>query len=250
MKILKHILPIILFVFANCGQPSTKEKLSDSTQLPVDTITSKSIDATEKEINASPTLIIADSATNALNALVMSLFNNVIADSSNYYKVEMKDYFDEYEGQDEMKKYTWYFDSEFSIAYSKYSYQNGAMFKPDVIEFIARNDSIICVLETSFINDDDVVKTAWHIQNGGVTVTQSKYSNEKIESIAADYGKSKQDSWEAHFDALKSTLVEDEQPKSGNEQVYFLSIRKPKHAELVDYKEVIIPKAVYDKLKQ
>jgi hypothetical protein len=216
----------------------------------VDTITSKSLDTAEKGINPAPTPIISDSAANALNAIIMSQFNKVVADSSKYYKVKMKDYFDEYEGQDEMKNYTWYFDKEFSIAYSKYSYQNGAMFKPDVIEFIVHNDSIICALETSFIYDDDVVTTIWHIQHDGVTVTQSRYSNEKIESVAADYGKSKQHSWEVHFDALKSTLAEDEQLRTGDEQVYYVSIRKPKHAELVDYKDVTIPKAVYDKLKQ
>ena len=180
------LFPIFFLFLTNCSQPTSKEKLSDSTQLAVDTTSSKMLNATETAIKPEPILVITDSAANAMNALVMSLFNNVIADSSNYYKVEMKDYFGEYEGQDEMKKYTWYFDKEFSIVYSKYCYQNGAMFKPDVIEFIVRNDSIICVLETIFINDDDLVKTVWHVQKGGVTISQSRYANEKIKSVAPE----------------------------------------------------------------
>jgi len=249
MKSLKYNVPIIFLAIINCSQPSSKEKLNDSTHLRVDTLISKSSGTIEEVIKPKPIPAISDSSANALNALVMSQFDKVLADSSEYYKVEMEDYYDEYEGQDEMKKYTWYFDKEFSVVYSRYSYQNGAMFKPDVVEFIARNDSIICTLETSFAYDDDIIITVWDVQNGGVKINQSRYSNEKIESVAADYGKTNKNSRDANFDVLKSTLNEAEERK-GEEEVYYISIRKPKHAELVDYKEVVIPKVVYDKLKQ
>jgi len=250
MKTEKCLLFITLIIFAGCNQPGTKGDTTDSTQLTTESVPLETLRPAETIVKSEPTPVISDSAANALNAFVASQFKNVLADSSKYYKVEMEDYYDEYEGQDEMKKYTWYFDKEFSIAYCKYSYQNGAMFKPDVIEFIARNDSVICTRETSFVYDEDVITTLWDVQNGGVTINQSRYSDEKIESIATDYGKTKQNSWEVHLDALKGALENDEEPRTGDEDVYYIMNRRPKHAELVDYTEVIIPKAVYDRLEQ
>lgn len=51
-----------------------------------------------------------------------------------------------------------------------------------------------------------------------------------------------------NLDALTSTLAEEE--TKTDVEVIHISIRKPKHAGLEDYKEVIIPKVVYDKLRQ
>lgn len=253
MKIDNHLLFVILIIITSCNQPSSKEEVSDSTQLPTDTVVSRDRKSVEPVTEPEPVLIIADSTANALNALVNSKFSTLfqaLADSSNYYKVQMEDYFDEYEGQAEMQKYIWYFDKEFSIVYSKYSYENGAMFKPDVTEYFSRNDSLICTIETSFVRDEDKSITVWDIQKGGVKLNWSRYSNkiETVESIVADYGKNNEASWDVNLNALKSTLAEEE-PITGDEEIYIISIRKPKHAELVDYKEVIIPKAVYDKLK-
>lgn len=185
------LLFITVIIVASCAKPNSKTETIDSTQLATDTLASKVVNSMETVIEPEPTLVISDSTANALNALVNSKFNALCQDSANYYKVEMKDYYDEYEGQDVMQKYTWYFDKEFSVVYSKYSYQNGAMFKPDVTEYIVRNKSIECTIETSFVNDDDKSITVWDIQNGGVKLNWSRYSKkaESVEPIAADYSK-------------------------------------------------------------
>jgi len=250
MKIEHGLLLTILIIFNSCNQRNTKGETADSTQLGTDTVASKAVNPMETVIEPEPALVIPDSAANALNALVNSKFNSLSQDSSNYYKVEMKDYYDEYEGQDVMQKYTWYFDKEFSVVYIKYSYQNGAMFKPDVTEYIVRNNSIACTIETSFVHDDDKSITVWDIQNGGVKLNWSR-SSEKVESvepIAADYSKKNQNVLDVYLDALKSTLAEEE--TRTDVEVIHISIRKPKHAGLEDYKEVIIPKVMYDKLRQ
>ncbi len=258
MKKVKYFsVLIILIFFASCNPPNSNMETTDSTQLTTVAVPSETLNSegTATKPEPEPELVISDSTANALNTLVGTQFNTLyqlLSDSSNYYKVEMEDYYDEYEGQDEMEKYTWYFDKEFSVVYSKYSYQNGAMFKPDVIEYIARNNSIICTIETSSIYDEDKFITIWDVQNGGVKLKYSGYSKkiESVEPLAADYSKTNQNTWDMNFDALKTTLAEEVKPRTGDEEVYTILIRKPKPAELVDYKEVIIPKALYDKLKQ
>jgi hypothetical protein len=171
MKTESYLLLIILLVFTRCNQPSTKGETADSTQHSTDTVFSKTLDSVETAVKQEPVFVISDSAVNALNALVDSQFNalyQAVADSSNhYYKVEMEDYNDDYEGQDSRLKATWYFDKNFSIVYAECGYQNGAMEKPSVIEYAVKDNQITSVKETGDFNssgDNSFIR--WDAQNG------------------------------------------------------------------------------------
>jgi hypothetical protein len=57
------------------------------------------------------------------------------------------------------------------------------------------------------------------------------------------------DEHDSNLSLLKTTLSKEELITS-DEEVYSIEIREPKHADLVDYTYVTIPKAVYNKLRK
>ncbi len=236
-------------VLASCTAKKTSEKLlQDSTRL-----TTASLDSAVNQTNPEPAIVISDSATQVLRALVDSRLDtvyNALSDSANFYKVELIEYYDEYEGQDEMKRYIWFFDKQFSIAYSKYSYQNGAMQNPDIKECITQNNIVTCVKESGDSNTyGNLLFTIWDAKSGGTQFDWSTYSKgvESIKPLLENYSEQVQQNWDSNLLTLQS-FIESEEPTNDNE-TYLLLKEVPKHADLVDYTKVTIPKAVYHKLK-
>ena len=201
-----------------------------------------------------PPLVLSDSSSSALNDLVSAQFERVykeLADSANYYKVSMADYFDEYEGQNEIWFTTWYFDKAFSIVYARHTDQTGGMERPYVTEYIIREGSIVCVKEDSDDSGKAYERTVvlWDRQAGCVRMGIKSYGNPVIskEPMVANYAATTQKSWEVNLSTLKQTLEKggDQDPVS---DTYSIRIEEPKPSELLDYTEVTIPKPVYDKL--
>lgn len=93
--------------------------------------------------------------------------------------------------------------------------------------------------------------TKWNVKLGGVKLNWSEYWKKvkSIEPVPDGYAANIQDECDSHLNLLTSTIEKEERITS-DEDIYTVNIRVPKHAELVDYTYVTIPKAVYIKLKQ
>ncbi|MEJ0056751.1 MAG: hypothetical protein WDN75_14500 [Bacteroidota bacterium] len=194
-------------------------------------------------------LVISDSNAQAINDLVNAQLEKIYADTATFYKATYIDYYDEWEGQAEMKITTWYFDKDLAVVYSNYSYQNGAMEKPDETEYVLRNDSTIGVKEDYYSAYEERLITLWTAQKGGVKLTWTTYSNaiKSAAPIPDDYAAKTQDSWNSSFDLLKSILAAGPiEPDSRG--ICTILEEKPKQAELTDYTRMTIPKIVVDKL--
>ncbi|HOX81524.1 MAG TPA: hypothetical protein PLJ60_05125 [Chryseolinea sp.] len=216
-----------------------------------------SVDSTvAEEVKPELALIISDSTANALSTFVDAKFDTLyqaLADTSNYYKAILEDYFDEYEGQDQKKIIESYFNKKLMLVYIKYTFESGSLDQPEITEYILTDEKISSVKnESEFYGPDNGrTFTKWNVQLGGVKLNWSEYWKEvkSLDPVPDGYAAKIQDECDSHLSLLKSTLDEEEN-FTGDENIYTISIRVPKRAELVDYTEVTIPKAVYHKLKQ
>lgn len=245
---MKKNIGILVFIFVGCTQPSSETSVQDSTSsVGVDSIVETSDPIQSKTPAPEAPIVISDSAANALNTLVNSQFESIYHDTANYYKVVFIDYYDEWEGQAEMKETTWYLNNEFLIVYGTYSYQNGAMEQPDVTEFAVKKDSVTATKEFSLTGYEEKALTRWAVQKGGVIL---KLYFEQIKSIApvpVDYGEEIQKTWDINLTTLRSTVISED--LSADQEIYTILKEVPKPAELMDYTKWIIPKVVYDQLK-
>lgn len=240
----------LCLMFSCSPTTSTETTLQDTTATATLTDTASLVISKTSE----PVFSIADSAAVALKAIVDSKFETMfqaLADSANYYKVVYEDYFDEWEGQAEMKRTTWFFDKELNAVYIKFSYENGAMEKPDVSEYLATNNIITAARnESDFETPRNRAFTVWSAETDGLVVNWSSYSEEaeSIEPLPKDFAKDSQGWWDSYMDDLKS-LTNDEEHLIKGDDVYTILVETPKPAELMDYTKLIIPKAVYDKVR-
>ncbi len=240
----------LAYVVLACSAPPSQEtaSLKDTTvaALSTDSVKPEPIDVVEKP--KEQLLTISDSSTSRLNDLVTSQFAKFYADSANYYKVVLTDYFDVYEGQNEMTITTWYNDRDFAIAYYRKSYQNGAMGFPDIDEYLLKDNVIISAKgERDDSGDKEFLR--WDVEAGGVIIVWSR-ALDKIQSskaIRSNYLKDSQAAWTASMEALpyeldKEKIVEDD----GNMITLLTEKRKP--SELMDYTRVTISKVLFDRL--
>ncbi|CAN5469404.1 hypothetical protein BH09BAC3_BH09BAC3_37170 [soil metagenome] len=243
-------LCFLIYLVLACSAPPSQEtaSLQDTTAaaLSTDSVRPDVTDVLEKP--KEQPLTISDSSASRLNDLVTSQFAKFYADSANYYKVVLTDYFDEYEGQDEMTITTWYYDQDFSIAYSRKSYQNGAMRLPDIDEYLLKDNSIVSAKgERDDRGDKEFLR--WDVEAGGIILVWSSVFD-KIQSskaIRSDYLKVSQAAWTASMEALPYELDKEKIVKDDGNMITLLTEnRKP--SELMDYTRVTISKVLFDRL--
>jgi len=127
------------------------------------------------------------------------------------------------------------------------------MDKPDVVEYILKNNVVICTKEDIYDLGEVQARTSiiWDAQSGGVRLTYSTNDHKIVsqEVITDDYSKASNSTLEVDYNLLETMLdMEGYSPPDGKE-IYTILKEVPKEAELVDYTMVIIPKVMYDKLK-
>lgn len=252
MKIrqMKTFITVALCMLVGCSKPSSETAVQDTvTEVVAVDSSSKTVETIESAELETP-IVISDSAANALNTSVSSEFEKIYLDTTNCYKVVWIDYYDEWEGQWELKQSTWYFTKDFSIIYGTNSYENGAMERPTEIEFVVSDNQVTYTKEIYYTGSSgDKSLTRWDAKNGGVILNWSDYFEkiESVESVPVDYGKNVQNTWDSNLSTLLNTVENED--LSGDEEVYSVLKEVPKPAELTDYTKLIIPKAVYNKLK-
>jgi hypothetical protein len=241
---------ILLCAWISCSRPSPETPVQDTVAIVETVATLDSIIETTETAKPEVPIVISDSTANAINTLVNSKFEIIYTDSVNYHKVILLDYYDEYEGQAEMRESIWFFNKELSIVYGIYSYQNGAMEKPDVTEFAIRDNQIVHTKGISYSGYKEKTLTRWDVQSGGVILKWSDTFErmESIEPVPNDYIERNQVAWDVNWNTLTSTLKENEDYTS-DDDIYTIYIEVPKPSELVDYKKIIIPEVIYNKLR-
>lgn len=257
MKLIQCL--IFLSVLIGCSaKPSVETTYQDT--LTVDSIGAGATEDMVVELIEPPAkpepIIVTDSAANVLKNLVDAKFDSLyllLTDTSIFYKVELEDYYDEYEGQDQKKTIEWYFNKSLSVVYAKYIFESGSLEQPEVTEYILDDEKILYVKNDSKLYGPDYGRSfiKWSLLSGGVKLNWSEYWKKvkSIESIPEDYLKTIQEEWDANLSLLIVTINKEEEI-TGDEDVYSIDIRVPKHAELVDYTSVTIPKQIYKKLRE
>jgi len=201
-------------------------------------------------------IIVTDSTANVLKNLVDAKFDSLyqlISDTSLFYKVELEDYYDEYEGQDQKKTIKWYFNKSLDPIYVHYIFESGSLDQPEITEYIISNEKIHALKKEARLYGPDSGRkfTKWDKMNGGIILNWSEYWKKvkSIEPLTDEDLKGISDEHDSNLSLLKTTL-DKEEPITSDEEVYSIEIREPKHADLVDYTYVTIPKAVYNKLRK
>jgi hypothetical protein len=253
---MKSILGLMLFSVLVCCTSKKSQEASVQDSVSIDT-TSLSEDLVElpEPPPAPEPIILSDSSARVLNDMVEAQFDTLyraLTDSSKYYQVVLEDYYDEYEGQDEKKTIEWYFTKELSVVYAKYTFESGSLDQPEVTEYILTDNRILYVKNESELYGPDNGRAfiKWSSQVGGVKLNWSEYWKEvkSVDPIPDDYLKTIQLEWETNMNLLIGTISKEE--PTGDEDIYSIDIQVPKHAELVDYTKVTIPKQVYNKLRE
>lgn len=246
---------IILTFFIGCSpKPSTESMVQDTVKIDSIALQEDVIESIEL-LPAPEPIIVTDSTANLLKNLVDATFDSLyqlINDTSLFYKVELEDYYDEYEGQDQKKMIKWFFDKSLELVYVNYIFESGSLDQPEVTEYYIKDGEISSIKKESELYGPDSGRkfTKWNNQSGGVILNWSEYWKEvrTVESITDDHLNRIRDEHDSNLSLLKTTLGK-EDPITSDEEVYSIEIRVPKHAELVDYTYVTIPKAVYNKLR-
>lgn len=255
MRLLLSIAHILLLI--GCASKPKQETPAQDTLL-IDSIAAhEELITTITEPLAKPEpLIVTDSTANALKNLVDAKFDSLyqlISDTSLFYKVELEDYYDEYEGQDQKKTIEWYFTKSLALVYIHYTFESGSLDQPEVTEYIISNEKISAIKkETRLYGPDSGRKfTKWDSQHGGAILNWSEYWKEvrTVESITDDHLTRIRDEHDSNLSLLQTTL-DKENLMTSDEEVYSIKIQVPKHADLVDYTYVTIPKIVYNKLRK
>lgn len=247
-------LLISISALVSCTNKTTSENtLPDTT-----TITTLAATQTDSAIPIEQPkliLVITDSVAKALSEMVDAQFDTLyksLSDTSLYYQVSVEDYYDEYEGQDQKKTIEWYFNKELAVVYAKYTFESGSLDQPEVTEYILRDNQILYLKKESELYGPDNGRAycKWSSQLGGVKLNWSEYWKEikSVDPLPNDYIQIIQKEWDATMRLLVSTISKEEQ--TGDESIYYIDIRVPKHADLVDYTSVTIPKQVYKKLRE
>lgn len=246
---------IILTFFIGCSpKPSTELMVQDTVKIDSIALQEDAIESIEL-LPAPEPIIVTDSTANLLKNLVDAKFDSLyqlINDTSLFYKVELEDYYDEYEGQDQKKMIKWFFDKSLELVYVNYIFESGSLDQPEVTEYYIKDGEISSIKKESELYGPDSGRkfTKWNNQSGGVILNWSEYWKEvrTVESITDDHLNRIRDEHDSNLSLLKTTLDKEDLITS-DEEVYSIEIRVPKHAELVDYTYVTIPKAVYNKLR-
>lgn len=246
---------IILTFFIGCSpKPSTESMVQDTVKIDSIALQEDVIESIEL-LPAPEPIIVTDSTANLLKNLVDATFDSLyqlINDTSLFYKVELEDYYDEYEGQDQKKMIKWFFDKSLELVYVNYIFESGSLDQPEVTEYYIKDGEISSIKKESELYGPDSGRkfTKWNNQSGGVILNWSEYWKEvrTVESITDDHLNRIRDEHDSNLSLLKTTLGK-EDPITSDEEVYSIEIRVPKHAELVDYTYVTIPKAVFNKLR-
>lgn len=239
----------------NCNTKTTSENSLQDTITTITKVDTIQIDSVIPIEQPKPVLVITDSVAKALSEMVDAKFDSLyssISDTSLYYQVDLEDYYDEYEGQDQKKTIEWYFSKELAVVYAKYTFESGSLDQPEVTEYILRDNQILYLKKESELYGPDNGRAyrKWSSKLGGVKLNWSEYWKEikSVDPIPDDYLKNIQEEWDANLDLLITTISKEEQ--TSDEAIYYIDIRVPKHAELVDYTSVTIPKQVYKKLRE
>jgi hypothetical protein len=249
------IILIFCGVLVSCATKTTSENTLPDTTTTITTVATLQIDSIIPIEQPKSVLVITDSVAKALSEIVDAKFDSLyssISDTSLYYQVDLEDYYDEYEGQDQKKTIEWYFSKELAVVYAKYTFESGSLDQPEVTEYILRDNQILYLKKESELYGPDNGRAyrKWSSQLGGVKLNWSEYWKEikSVDPLPDDYLKTIQEEWDANLSLLISTISKEEQ--TGDEAIYYIDIRVPKHAELVDYTSVTIPKQVYKKLRK
>jgi len=255
LKISKAFSTLLICVLAGCTQKTTSENLLQDTTTIVPNVATIQVDSVITIEQPKIILVITDSVAKALSEIIDAKFDtlyNSLSDTSLYYQVALEDYFDEYEGQDQKKTIEWYFTKELSVVYAKYTFESGSMDQPEITEYILKDNQILYVKNDSRLYGPDNGRTysKWNSQLGGVKLNWSEYWKEikSVDPLPNDYLRIIQEEWNSNMRLLVSMISNEEQ--TGDEAIYYIDIRVPKHAELVDYTSVTIPKQVYKKLRE
>jgi hypothetical protein len=245
----------LLCIFGCAAKHSTETLVQDTLKTDSVTLVEDVVAEVIEPLPKPEPIIVTDSTANALRNLVDAKFDSLyqlVTDSSVFYKVELEDYYDEYEGQDQKKMIEWYFDKSLALVYVHYTFESGSLDQPEVTDYFISNDKIFTLKKEARLYGPDSGRkfTKWDSQYGGVILNWSEYWKEvkSVESIPDDYLKTIQEEYETNLSLLITTLDKEELITS-DEEVYSIEIREPKHAELVDYTYVTIPKVVYNKLR-
>lgn len=255
MRIIQSLT--ILCVLIGCSpKPATETPVQDTLKVDSISVPEDVVSELVEPLPKPEPIIVTDSTANVLKNLVDAKFDSLyqlINDTSIFYKVDLEDYYDEYEGQDQKKMIEWYFDKSIELVYVNYTFESGSLDQPEVTEYYVKDGEISSIKKESELYSPDSGRkfTKWNNQYGGVILNWSEYWKEvkSIELLTDEDFKRITDEHDSNFRLLVSTL-EKEDMTTSDENFYSIEIRVPKHAELVDYTYVTIPKAVYNKLRK
>lgn len=243
---------LCLCLLAGCSSTTSQETTSQDTV----TVAVAALDTATIDVAPEQSFKVTDSAAMMLKAHVDSLFAVVyekLSDPDNYYKVVYEDYYDEYEGQDQMERNTWYFDKEYNLVYSTFSYQNGAMYTPDSTEYLSKGAAVIAVKSQGEYRNggsDDISYTVWSEKTSGLVVNWSNYFKkpDTIQPLPKDFVENEQKKWELYLSFLRST-IEAEDEVMDDDDIYVILKETPKQSELTDYTKLVIPRQMYNQFR-
>lgn len=242
MNSLTNTLRIVMLVLIlhSCSSSGSTENTASQ-----DTLTANTTDS----IAIAPPIVISQSDVSALEAKVNEQFEKIykdIADTTNYLKVLLQDNYNEYEGQDEHWETELYYNKESSLRYFKEVNHSGSG-SENIKEYIIENRMIVWGREKEMSHGDQESITLWSDQPGVIKSNTSDSRKPVNESIQDAYKTQRYNDINAHLSSISNVL--NNGVTSETKDSYSAIIKEEKENDLTDSTKVIVPKALYKKLK-
>jgi hypothetical protein len=230
---------ILVLILYGCSSSGSKEN----------TAPQDSLNTTTDSVAVAAPKVISQSDVSALEAKVNEQFEKIykdIADTTNYRMVLLQDNYNEYEGQDEHWETELYYDKESALRYFKEVNRSGSG-GGNIKEYIIENRTIVWGREKEMSRSDQESITLWSDQPGVIKSNTSDPRKPVNESIQDGYKTQRYNDINAHLSSISNVL--NNGVTSETNDSYSAIIKEEKENDLTDSTRVIVPKALYKKLK-